>query len=136
MVLNIRLSDCFIKCHPIILVNGFCISMWFSMNSLPEFTRTALPLVTVCRNVQNGKTSYVVFSILITKHKELIISTRELSQAVHNQLEELELDPERCAKVVQNFDAVDSGIGSIVDFIFSILPWKTSNHRFRGIFPS
>ena len=92
--------------------------MWFSMNSLPEFTRTALPLVTVCRNVQNGKTSYVVFSILITKHKELIISTRELSQAVHNQLEELELDPERCAKVVQNFDAVDSGIRSIVDFPF------------------
>ena len=88
------------------------------MNSLPEFTRTALPLVTVCRNVQNGKTSYVVFSILITKHKELIISTRELSQAVHNQLEELELDPERCAKVVQNFDAVDSGIRSIVDFPF------------------
>ena len=90
------------------------------MNSLPEFTRTALPLVTVCRNVQNGKTSYVVFSILITKHKELIISTRELSQAVHNQLEELELDPERCAKVVQNFDAVDSGIGSIVDFLFKV----------------
>ena len=89
-------------------INGFCISMWLTVDSLPEFTRTALPLITICRDTLNGKASYVVLSVLLTRHRQLIITTRELSHAVHNQLEELELDPERCSKVVQNYDAVDS----------------------------
>ena len=94
-------------------LNGFCISMWFSVEMLPEYTRTALPLLTICRDALQGKASYVVLSVLLTRHKQLIVSTRELSQTVHNQLEELELDPDRCAKVVQNYDSVDSVVATL-----------------------
>ena len=71
-------------------VNGFCVSMWLIVDVLPEFNRTATPLFSICRDSQ--KSSYVVLSILFTRQRQLIISTRELSQAVYNQLEELELE--------------------------------------------
>ena len=94
--------------------NGFTISTWFRIREIDHLnSRVALPIVTISKSNSNSTLPISVFSILILKGKQIIVSTRELSADVHNQLEELELDPEQYARLISAYDMVDSVVGTL-----------------------
>ena len=94
--------------------NGFTLSLWLSMRSFDKISQNAaLPLVTIARGMTEQASGMVAFSVLLSRGEQLIITTREVAGDVHNQLEELELDPEQCSRLVQNYDSVDSVVGTI-----------------------
>ena len=94
--------------------NGFTVSLWLSMRQFDKINQNAaLPLVTIARGMTGAAAGMIPFSVLLSRGEQLIITTRELTGDVHNQLEELELDPDQCARLVQNYDSVDSVVGSV-----------------------
>ena len=92
-------------------VNGFTISIWFSIREFDQSNRAALPILMISK--KSSQLPVSLFSILISKGKQVIVTTREVNADVHNQLEELELDPDQCSRLVQNYDQVDSVVGSV-----------------------
>ena len=99
-------------------VNGFCISTWISVKNTPDEGPVALPMLTIWRQGISRKSSYVVLSVLITKSKHVVVSTRELPYNAHNQLEELEIDFTEPSAQSPNFENVDSVVGKLPEAFF------------------